>query len=119
MTTADAPAIRFTDYMGGYEEMNAVNLIGPYPTVADRNADLDRLRTLPLGGSEFTGGHTFDPATMADARGEPGWDLHVVDPARVARVSTQRDFHEAFYGYDTAAPADPHEPHSDQAALFR
>lgn len=100
MTTTDSPAIRFTDYMGGYEEMHAVNLIGPYPSVQARDADLERLRGLPLGKVEFHGGQTYDPASMADARGD---DVTVVAAPRVARAGTQREFHAAFYGYEVTA----------------
>ncbi len=115
-----APAIRFHNFMGDSEDMNACNLVGPYPDVDARNADLRRLRSLPLGGPEFSGGQQYEAATMGDARGEPGWGLRIVDPARVAGVVSQRGFHAAFGGYDDVdAPTDPHEPHPDQAALFQ
>lgn len=113
------PAIRFIDYMGGREEMEAVCIVGPYADAETRNRDLRRLESLPLGAPEFNGGVQFFPATMAEAVGDRGWSLFVVEPARVAGAATVRGFFAAFGGYEEddelAEPED--DIHPDQAAL--
>ena len=127
--TDTRPAIRWINYMSGREDMERTNIIGPYETVAARNADLARLENLPLGNRAYNGGQLFFPATMAEAVGEPVWELLVVEPAQVAKVHNQRAFHAAFSGYDdepeegdddwVEPTVDPYELHPDQTALFR
>lgn len=123
----DRPAIRFIDYMGDREDMEAVKLIGPYPTIADRNRDLARLASLPLGCPRYRGGQQFIHATLADQRGD--WFIdRTVEPAQIAEASTVRGFHAAYSGWedepdecddDWVEPvADPYEVHPDQISLI-
>lgn len=120
--TDTRPAVRFIDYMSS-DSLDFTNIIGPYENASARNRDLARIENLALGAPEYNGGQQFASATMADAVGEIGWSLRVVEPAQVTEVTTQRSFHAAFFGYeeetDEDAQVDPHEPHADQIALFR
>lgn len=96
MTDTTAPAIRFLDYMGDYDDLNMVNLIGPYPTADARDRDLARLAALPLGRPEFNGGCRFVPATMAEA--VPSLlDGETVPPEQVAAATTLAGFYTAYY----------------------
>lgn len=96
-----APAIRFLDYMGDYDDLDEVNLIGPYPNVAARDADLQRLAALPLGRPEFNGGARFVPATMAQA--VPSLlDGCTVPPEQVAAATTLAGLYTAYHGLDDA-----------------
>ncbi len=115
------PAIRFVNYMGDREEMEAVHVVGPFDSVEARNAELQRLAGLPLGAPEYNGGVEFFPATMAEAVGERGWSLHVVDAQQVADAASIRGFFAAFHGDDEEDDdrVDVEDDiHPDQAALF-
>lgn len=94
MSTSDA-AIKLIDYMGDYDDYHQVNIVGPYGSAADRDADLTRLQQLPLGAPEYNGGYQFLPATMDAAVG----DAVVVVPEQVARAGTVEAFFDAFHGW--------------------
>ncbi len=118
MGAVSSPAIRFINYMCDREEMEAVHIIGPYASAADRNRDLQRLENLPLGAPEYNGGVEFFAATMAEAVGEPGWSLHVAEPGKVAASTTVRGFFADFNGWpdeDDDEPVD--DIHPDQIAM--
>jgi len=104
MTTPDQPAIRLTDFMGDYDELYRTKLIGPYPDVQTRDADLARLARLPLGAPEYDGGYTFTPCTMGVAAGDP--DAEIVAPGRLAAVSTIEEFFIAYNRPGADAGAD-------------
>jgi hypothetical protein len=97
MSETDAPAIQWENFMSGREEMEARHIVGPYPSIAARDADLARIRALPLGAPEYNGGALFYAGTMADAVGEPGWTLYVATPEQVARARTLRGFFALFH----------------------
>lgn len=94
----DDPAISWTNFMSGQEEADATHLVGPYPTIAARDADLARIRALPLGAPEYNGGALFHAGTMAEANGAVGWDLFMCPPSQVAGARTLRGFFAAFSG---------------------
>jgi RNase adapter protein RapZ len=95
-----APAISWKNFMSGREEMEAAHIIGPYPTAAARDADLARIRSLPNGAPAYNGGALFYAGTMAEAVGEPGWDLYVAPPEQVAGARTLKAFFAAFGGHE-------------------
>lgn len=127
--TDTRPAIRWINYMSGREEMERTNLIGPFATISDRNRELARLESLPLGSRAYNGGQQYFHATMAEAVGQRVWDYEVVEPTQVAKATTQRGFHAAFSGYDdepeegdedyVAPVVNPYELHPDQIGLWK
>jgi hypothetical protein len=120
-TAAGQPAIRLIDYMGDYDDYYENNLIGPYPDVQTRNADLARLRGLPLGRPEFNGGYEFLPATFI----APKVANRTVAPEQVAGATTISGFFAAFHGYtedeffaEVGAGEDLADVHPDQMPIF-
>lgn len=112
------PAIRWINYMSDREEMESIYLIGPFESVEERNRELWRLESLPLGEPEYHGGQEFMAATMADA-GNDDWFDEVVAPGQVAKASTMRGFHNLYAGYpENEDEPDPYAPHPDQMGLF-
>lgn len=70
--------IRFTDYTGDFETLAEVNVIGPFATAAERDAELARLTTLPgVDGSVTFEASSLDPA---------GADRHMSAAASAAAV---------------------------------
>ncbi len=123
--TDTRPAIRLIDYMSS-DSLDFTNIIGPYPTIQARNADLYRLASLPLGRPEYYGGQQYETATMAEAVGELHWTLRVATPEQMAAATTQYGAHCALLGFDeeddeeddkeSGAGADG--PHPDQFSIF-
>jgi hypothetical protein len=115
--------------MGDREDYERIKLIGPFASIGDRNRELARLESLPLGSRAYNGGQEYEHTTMARARGERCWDYEVVEPAQMAKATTQRGAHAAYSGYDdepeegdddyVAPVVDPYELHPDQISLFK
>lgn len=113
---AGQPAIRLVNYMGDLDSYYETNLVGPYSDEAARNADLTRLRGLPLGAPEYNGGYEFLASSMAAAKA--GWDRTVVLPEKVAAATTVRDFFAAFWGFLGEDENERRDAvHPDQTAL--
>jgi hypothetical protein len=90
--------IEVTAFFGDVETYNELHLIGPYPTAADRNRDLDRLARLPgnNGDAVFTTSST-DPAKA----------VHHCTPDRVAGIRHFRQVVGALYGYEVGDDGEP------------
>jgi hypothetical protein len=93
---SDAPAIEFTDYMGDLDDLHETNLIGPFESEAARNAEWERLNSLPPGAPEYNGGASFSYFPMKYA----GPRDRIVAPEGVAGAATLQDFFAAFFGWE-------------------
>ncbi|MEU1813229.1 hypothetical protein [Micromonospora aurantiaca (nom. illeg.)] len=108
--------------MGDFDDLNTTKLIGPYPDIRTRDADLTRLARLPHGAPEYHGGCEFLPSIMGAAAGDQF--AEVVAPQQVAQATTVKSFFAAYGGWsenvedgeDMANGED--EVHPDQASLF-
>lgn len=91
-----APAIRWINYMSDRDAMDAWHVVGPYRSVAARDADLARIRVLPPGALEYTGGALFYAGTMPEPDERPPGELFVATPEQVAPARTMRGFFALF-----------------------
>jgi hypothetical protein len=80
--------IRVTAYWGGYEELDEVYVIGPYPTAADRDADLHRISGL----KDMYGSATLTPSKIAPEAAD-----YAATPAQVAGARSLSGLTKAFY----------------------
>ncbi len=110
--TYNAAYIRFEDFMGDQDDLDEVNLIGPFPDPASRARELARLDALPLGAPQFNGGYRF----FADRTTADGADW-VVEPAIVAGATTVKEFFDAFFGWQSDDGDDAFDVHPDQVAI--
>lgn len=83
--------IRLVDYMGGWDDLNEVNIIGPYPSAAERDAAIRRLAQV----KGFYGCVELFPATTT-----PDAADNSCGPLTVADVATVRELLAAVHGYD-------------------
>jgi hypothetical protein len=103
--------LRFENFMGDFDDLAEVNLIGPYPDQSARARELARLDGLPLGGPEYNGGYRFhlhDDITDGAVR--------VVAPGDVAAADTINAFFDAFFGWPGEHETED-DIHPDQAVL--
>lgn len=107
------PTIRFRNYMGDYDDLNEVCIVGPYADNATRNRELARLAALP--GNH--GDAEFEASTISGHAADCS-----VAPEKVAGVTTLREFCSAFFGW-TDVPDDDTEDsygdvHPDQISIY-
>lgn len=97
--TAAVYTIRIVNYLGDYDDLNLVNIVGPYPTAAARNTDLTRLANLPgvYGSLEFL-------ASQIPVEAATGWR---VQPTRVADATDLDTLVDVLCGSPDAA--DPNQ----------
>ncbi len=84
-------AIRVVDYMGDWDDLNDLNIIGPYDTAAARDAAIRRLS----GAKGFYGCVELFPATIPPEAADSSCGA-----LTVADVATVRELLAAVHGYD-------------------
>ncbi len=104
--------ISFENFMGDRDDLDEVNLIGPFEDAAARARELARLSGLPLGVPELNGGYRFS----ADRVTAAGAD-RVVEPATVAGATTIHEFFAAFFGWSADDPTPAGDVHRDQLTV--
>ncbi|MEU0078420.1 hypothetical protein ABZY58_11035 [Micromonospora tulbaghiae] len=75
--TGRPPTIQVVNFCGDVDDLNDLNLIGPYPDAASRDRDMARLAQLdgvygslqfqPSAASPVTASHSCTPDAVADA----------------------------------------------------
>ena len=81
-------SIHVVDYVGDLDSLNEINLIGPFDTVQERDAMIDRLSALP----DMRGDYEFHPSTLDPAN---GCDL-VATPEAAAKITDGEDIWDAY-----------------------
>jgi hypothetical protein len=118
------PSIRVISYLGDYDDYFDVNLIGPYGSASERDAEVRRLGGLPgvYGKVEFV--------ACSLSLTQLGFSCYDAEPGDVARAGTFREFMAGFKHDDewltpdeddadyVEPVADPYEPHPAQIGLF-
>lgn len=109
--TCEVFTIRVTNYCGDEDDLRAVLIIGPYPAVEARNADMARFAALPgvYGNAAF--GPSRIPAT-------PATSDECVHPDKLADVRDCEDLMLRLYGLDDVAARLASGNHLDQDALW-
>ncbi|MER7331799.1 MULTISPECIES: hypothetical protein [unclassified Micromonospora] len=70
--------IRVINYCGDHDDLNDINIIGPYPTAGDRDTDMHRLAEL----TDVHGSLEFQPSTLP-----PAAAVRLCQPGAVAGAS--------------------------------
>lgn len=94
----DTHTIRVVLYCGDRDDYNLINVIGPYPTPANRDRDLRRLANLPgvHGDAEFL------PSNVTPERAD-----HSCRPQQVADAADWDQVLAAVLGLNTATEDNP------------